>query len=112
MTMTEIRWLINLMTKHELSDEVKAICLERIGEVEENLTAKPMQPNQGYAMQGQPVITLATGVAPQAASTLAALARQEMAPPPPPVQATPVPISREIVTGGGNGTQIRGKRKF
>lgn len=37
--MTEIQWIIHLMMNHQLPDEVKKICLERIGEVETKINS-------------------------------------------------------------------------
>jgi hypothetical protein len=45
---TEIAWLLDLVLNHKLSPDAKKLCLERIGEVESSLVAKPSYQTTGY----------------------------------------------------------------
>jgi hypothetical protein len=42
---SEIQFLLNLVLNHKISTEVKKICLERIGQIEQNLRTTP-RPSQ------------------------------------------------------------------
>lgn len=109
--MSEIQWIINLMMKHKLPEAVKNLCIERIGEVEARIsieTNKPTGPIQHYA-----VLSGAQGPQ-QSASTLAAMARQETNAQSPLIHNASLPIQmpKEVITGGGNMTSIKGPNKM
>lgn len=96
--MTEIAWLVKLMTEHKLSAQVKAEFIARIGEVEANLTKTPISP-VGYATMGRQ--------APSTQRILDEMAQEQAVPLPPRVI-----MPQEVVTSKGNGTSTRGPRKF
>lgn len=126
--MTEIAWIVKLMTSYKLPDDAKEACITRIGEVEEKLNNRPVYtppnyPNPlGYipppyigpsSQTIGPVLTNPTGV-PQSASTLAALARQaqgETAPhAPAPIMMAPRNPEAVVEINTGKGT--KGPRKW
>jgi hypothetical protein len=123
--MTEIRFLLDLILTEKMSVNAKKKCIERIGEVE----AKLQQP--GIATQSPPsrvnaqVHTVDPNGIVQSASTLAALARQEVSPAP--VQASSIqqhiPVlsaaqrasmlkGHDAVSSTTNGGETKGPRKF
>lgn len=63
--MSELSFLIELLLNHDLPKETKALIAERIKEVETNITTKPVA--QSPRLQ-------------QSASTIAAMARQDISP--------------------------------
>lgn len=69
--MSEIQFLVTLLTQYELNDEVKKLCIERIGEVEK--MGKVPFPTP----QRQIPVSYNQDIPVQAASTLAAMARQQ-----------------------------------
>ena len=100
--MSEIQFIIHLMMKYDLPEEVKVVCLERIGEVEGKLTAIPaMNPYHNVAPPKPPGSPYPLSQA-QIADSIA------------PTSVAMVPINQpdQIITGGGNGTSIRGPNKF
>lgn len=101
--MTEIQWLCDILLNHKLAASVKDRIIARIGEVEANLSIRPMvQP-----MRAPPIMPGA-----QAASTQRLLEQHELHTPPL-IKAPGGPIDKEtgtVVVATGNGT--RGPRKF
>lgn len=49
--MTELQWLIKLLTQHKLSPSLKDLFIERIGEVEASLHKQVPRPLQPITMQ-------------------------------------------------------------
>ncbi len=101
--MTELQWLIKMLTQHKLPKGVKDLFIERLGEVEGQL-AKGMNYNR-------PAVFI-PGPQAQAPSTIAAMERQMAEPLPMPPVVPPL-VTQRIVGGEvntGNGT--RGPRKF
>lgn len=99
--MTEIQWIIHLMTNCPLDESVKRLCLERIGEVEKKL------------MQGTVVIPSLNhqpgiGQPPISAAQARDMALSNAIAP----QLPPKVVPQEVVQNLGNGTSLRGKRKF
>lgn len=94
--MTELQWLIKMLTKEKLSTHLKDLFIERIGEVE----LKFMQPK--ITAPGNAIM-----VHNQAPSTQRILDEMQQAP-------TPAPIMTKRIVGGevdtGRGT--KGPRKF
>lgn len=72
--MTELSFLIELLLNHKLPKATKDLIAERVKEVEGNRTAPP-----------RPIIPPITGGVPQAASTIAAFAREGL-----PLEPAPV----------------------
>lgn len=96
--MTELQWLIKLLTKHKLSPALKNLFIERIGEVESQLSSR------GPARPIIPPIGI------QAPSTMKNL--EEAIYPTNTSIAPRTIIPTEVVTSKGNGTSTRGPRKF
>ena len=93
--MTELQWLIKMLTQHKLPASLKDLFIERIGEVEMSLS-KPEAP-----ARPAPVLT-------QAPSTQRILDEMEA-----PAPVARVVIPKEIVTStGAAGSTTRGPRKF
>lgn len=100
--MTELQWLIKLLTQHKLPKGVKDLFIERLGEVEQQLAKSFLQaPGSINRFTPSPIA--------QAPSTIAAMERQasEPLPMPPPVMPQRI-VGGEINTGNGT----RGPRKF
>lgn len=102
--MSEIAWLVKLMTEHKLSAQVKATILARIGEVEAalskniNIAVPPMAPRH-----------IGTVQAPSTQRILDEMASEQAVAP---VLPPRVIIPQEIVTSKGNGTSTRGPKKW
>ena len=103
--MTEIQWIVNLMLNHPMSDDMKKLCLERISEVE----SKFSQPKINQNILPASLNTYVPPIGPSATTHI----------PPPVSMPLQAPITVEalksmgdIVTGGGNGTSIRGPNKM
>lgn len=94
--MTELSFLIELLLHHELPQETKFLLASRIKEVEQNLQAPKVITN----FQPMTVASSQTVMgAPQAPSTLAALARHGGIPIPVPVSAeAPIPVEQVAQT--------------
>lgn len=95
------------MINYKLDDEVKKLCLERIGEVEGKLSPYG---NTSFIATA-PAAQIPKGSHyPLSQAQMADLAQtaqiQSSAP------KTPYNSPVEVVTGGGNGTSIRGPSKF
>lgn len=73
--MTELSFLIELLLNHELKKETKDLIAGRIKEVEANLI--PMRPSMPLITGSLPISNGGYGPSPQAASTMAAMARHE-----------------------------------
>lgn len=86
--MTELQWLIKMLTQHKMPGALKDLFIERIGEVETNLSSRPIP----------------KGPAAQAPSMQALIDHQ------PPV----MPVMSKRIIGGDvdNGDGTKGKRKF
>ena len=97
--MTEIQWIINLMTNYKLPANAKKACIDRIGEVEARINTMPVRP---IAMP-QPVMSQA-----QAKYEAENLPPPQAITPNPQVQAAMMGKPVEVVTGHGT----RGPRKF
>lgn len=97
--MTELQWLIKMLTTHKLPNALKDLFIERIGEVEATLSSKQIR------MQTNPMNPMAPQQAP---STQRLLDQQAIVPQPPPR----IELPKEIITSSGNGTSTRGPRKF
>jgi hypothetical protein len=97
--MTELQWLIHMLTKQKLSAAVKDMFIERIGEVEATLVRAP-------GMVRPPIATQPI----QAPSTQKLLEEAAYAPAPTIPQRVAIPT--EVITSKGNGTMTRGPRKF
>lgn len=96
--MTELQWLIKMLTQHKLPGALKDLFIERIGEVEAQLSrpATKFDPRDIRA----PI---------QAASTQRILDGMNAVAP----HVEPrITVPQEIVTSKGNGTSTRGPRKF
>jgi len=97
--MTELQWLIKMLTQQKLPASVKDMFIERIGEVEQSLSKQPMPrtapPTQAQAPSMQRILEEATheGIIPSAAII---------------PQATRTIKPTEVSTGQG----LRGPRKF
>jgi len=93
---SEIQFLLSLVLNHKLSSEVKKLCLERIGKIEESLRASPVTSPRSVSL---PVVgTIGNGVI-QAPSMQRILEQAQV---PPPVAAAPVhipPTARDKETG-------------
>lgn len=91
--MTEIQWLVEIMLHHKLPSQVRELFIARIGEVEARLiNEKP-----------RPIINVP--MLPTQAPSTQRLLEDHVAP-------IRNPIPTEIVTSQGNGTMIKGPRKF
>lgn len=92
--MTEIRFLLDLVLNHKLPPGAKKLCLERIVEVEENLTIKMISPIQRTIEQ-----------APSTQRLMEAQIQTSAPLMPPPSQRI---VGGEVNTGNGT----KGPRKF
>ena len=104
--MSEIAWLVKLMTSYKLPDEVREFCIARIGEVEEKMSSRPSQSQISHSR------SLSQGE--QSPSTLAKMAEHAQTHPVTPLPpSAAIAIQRSITpveVNTGNGT--RGPRKF
>lgn len=85
--MTELSFLIELLLNHELKKETKDLIAGRIKEVEANLI--PMRPSMPIITTQLPISNGGYGPSPQAASTVAAMARHGGAPNTPVIPDSP-----------------------
>lgn len=104
--MTELQWLIKILTQTKLAAPLKDIFIERLGEVEAQLT-KSMYPPIGAIPR--------TNITVQSPSTQRLLEEQainQIASPimPPPMQRTMKTLDTQPLVQTGNGT--KGPRKF
>lgn len=75
--MTELGFLLDLLLNHQLAKKTRAAITERIKEVEARLSAAPPAPFRiAAAPPPAQAFQLPPGMAPQSASTMAAMARQ------------------------------------
>lgn len=104
--MTELQWLIKMLTQHKLSTSLKDLFIERIGEVEAALSNTPKNSvtgrlsleNGGWNPPGRPI---------QAPSMQRIMDEVET-----PALPPRVIVPQEVVISKGNGTSTRGPRKF
>lgn len=96
--MTELQWLIKMLTQHKLPPSLKDLFIERIGEVE-TILSRPT----GRLDRGNPI-----GIPIQAPSMQKIM---DETPVSNPLLATK-PIAQEVITYKGNGTSAKGPRKF
>lgn len=111
--MSEIQWILNLLMNYQLPDEVKKLCLDRIGEVEKKLN----EPRQAPIQHAQH--PMAVNIPPRSGISLAQ-ARDEMLQAGmqgpmgqgslmPPV----IPQQQEVITSiGPGGSSTRGPNKL
>jgi hypothetical protein len=92
--MTELQWLIHMLTKQKLAPKIKDMFIARIGDVEQRLS--PQRPAVNPLVQ-----------APSAQRLL----DQQVNPVIPDVPAKII-VPQEVITGKGNGTSIKGPRKW
>lgn len=107
--MTEIRFLLDLVLKHKLPEEAQKACLERIGEVEEQLQAKPV----ANARPAQPIQAASTAnLIEEQEKRIQAVQAQGMLPPALPMRGAAIPA--KVAVGGEvqTGMNSRGPRKW
>lgn len=128
--MSEIQWIVNLMMKNELSEDVKKLCIERIGEVESLINNRyPIQ--SGFSLAQNGPANVVTGnlmgqqnVAvqsphfhnmqgpPLSQAQISDMQRTQAAQIPQLIPRLPAEQLKEIITGGGPMTSIRGPNKM
>lgn len=115
--MTEIAWLVKLMTSFPLTEEVKSFCLERIGEVE-NKTSQVLSPQYMIPVGAHSPQVIAPGVVqyqngpPMSAAQLRDLNNIVPAVPAQPAQIAQLKPSGEVVTSQTHGGSTRGPNKM
>lgn len=107
--MTELQWLIKILTQSKLSPALKDMFIERIGEVESKLSTTT------YNAPIRPGLSIPIGQIQQAASTQRLLEEQaiiQLTNPitPPPLQRTIKTLETQPMISTGNGT--KGPKKF
>lgn len=92
--MTEIAFLLKLMTDHKLPKSAKDLIIERVMEVESLMNSR------GPVFLPNPVMPSVRGPS---------IGEIQVQAPPMPTRKV---VTQEVVTSTGNGTTVRGPRKF
>ena len=100
--MTELQWLIKMLTGQKMPQSMKDLFIERLGEVEAQLTRPNMR------IPPNPI-----GVPIQAPSMQKIIneAAHELQPGIPPIPPRTL-VPQEVITGKGNGTFTKGPKKW
>lgn len=103
--MTELQWLIKMLTQHKLPGPVKDLFIERIGEVEASYSKAPKPIYQEPRVYGSTMQAPSTQKILDAQQVLVETGSNTQ-------QRARIIVPQEVTTSVGNGTSTRGPRKF